>query len=368
MNYLKNIPKGWKPPFCPNQNCKAHKPLQNNWHYIKFASYRRKSDNRKIQRYRCMTCKRTFSTQTFSTTYWQRLRGIDAKIMTKTIGCMANRQIARDLGIDPATVNRKLARMGRHCLLFFNQVMKTAKPAQQIVFDGFETFELSQYHPFHHNVAVEKDTDLVLFFNDSELRRKGRMTDPQKRKRSKLEKQFGKPDPRAIEKATSELLSVVIHEKPVELFTDDHHQYRRPIRRYGSQVKHSVTSSKDHRDRNNPLWEINLFDLLLRHSSANHKRETIAWSKRRQASTYRLAIFAVWRNFMKGRREKDRRSPSPAMERGLLDHRLNVGEVLSERLFPGHFELASSWVDYYWGRTSTRALKNERGHALKYAA
>jgi hypothetical protein len=36
----------------------------------------------------------------------------------------------------------------------------------------------------------------------------------------------------------------------------------------------------------NPLFPVNLADLLLRHSSANHKRETIAFSKRRQGAMY----------------------------------------------------------------------------------
>jgi len=31
-------------------------------------------------------------------------------------------------------------------------------------------------------------------------------------------------------------------------------------------------------------------DLWLRHGSANHKRETIAWSKRRQRAMERLAV------------------------------------------------------------------------------
>jgi hypothetical protein len=41
----------------------------------------------------------------------------------------------------------------------------------------------------------------------------------------------------------------------------------------------------------NPLFPVNLADLLLRHSSANHKRETLAFSKRRQGTLYRMAIW-----------------------------------------------------------------------------
>jgi hypothetical protein len=43
----------------------------------------------------------------------------------------------------------------------------------------------------------------------------------------------------------------------------------------------------------NPLFPVNLADLLLRHSSVNHKRETLAFSKRRQGALYRVAIWVV---------------------------------------------------------------------------
>ncbi len=245
---------------------------------------------------------------------------------------------------------------------------ETSHPAGRVVYDGFETFELSQYFPVHHNIAVEKDTDFILFFNDSELRRKGRMTAAQKKRRTELELQHGRPDPRAIEKATAEVLSVVIKDQDqVTIYTDDHPQYRNPIRSYGDQIRHEMTPGKAYRDRNNKLWESNLADLFIRHSGRNHARETIAWSKRRQSSAEHLAIFAVWRNYILGRRQKQRRSPTPAMERGMLERRLSIEEVLQCRLFPGHVEMPESWVRYYGRDVVTRALPRERRHRLRYA-
>ncbi|HPF71759.1 MAG TPA: hypothetical protein PLQ13_13875, partial [Candidatus Krumholzibacteria bacterium] len=117
-----------------------------------------------------------------------------------------------------------------------------------------------------------------------------------------------------------------------------------------------------------PLWEVNLLDLVIRHSSANHKRETIAWSKRRQASAERLAILLVWRNYMKGRREKVRGSPTPAMEIGILEERVSVGELLAERRFPAHLAMPRRWEGYYRRRIDTAALGHgQRRHHLKYA-
>ena len=82
---------------------------------------------------------------------------------------------------------------------------------------------------------------------------------------------------------------------------------------------------------------------------------------------YRLAIYLVWRNYIKLRRERRCRE-TPAMVLGLLDRRLTEQEVLGRRLFVSHYELPPLWEDYYWRRVKTRVLKVNRGHELKYAA
>ena len=357
------------PPFCPNPNCLYHNHLRHQWRYKKAGFFTRHCQPHRIQRFTCLACRRSFSSQTFSTTYWQKRPDITPELFTKTTGCMSNRQIARDLRVSPETINRHLARLGRHCLLFHTQQMRTAKPAHKIVIDGFVSFEFSQYFPFHHHVAVEKPTDFFLYFTDSEVRRSGTMTAYQKERRQQLERQFGRPDPRAVQKDVTELLSVVTGgAEGAVVYSDDHRSYRPGVQRVKCPVEHRVTSSRQRRDRRNELWEVNLLDLLIRHCGANHKRETIAWSKRRQASGERLAVFLVWRNYMKGRREKQRGSPTPAMVRGMVDRRLEVEEVLSERLFSSRVELPVRWGSYYRREVRTRALLRQRRHGLRYAA
>ena len=286
----------------------------------------------------------------------------------KTIGGMANRQIARDLKVSPETVNRHISRLGRHCLLLHEKLMEKAPPASDLVVDGFESFELSQYFPFHHHVAVEKGTDFFIYFTDSELRRKGRMTAYQKKRRRELENSLGRPDPKAIEKDMGELLEVSLRSVArAVIYSDDHPAYRRPIRDLHCDMEHHVTPGREHRDKHNKLWEVNLLDLIIRHSSANHKRETIAWSKRRQRSAERLAILLVWRNYMKGRREKVRGSPTPAMLRGMLSNPLNLSSVLEARQFRSRRSLPVRWGDYYDGKVKSRGLSRNREHSLSYA-
>ena len=357
-----------RPPFCPNPTCLYHNRLTTGWRYKKTGFYTRQLVPHRIQRFTCLRCNRSFSSQTFSTTYWQKRPDLDHRLFTKATGCMSNRQAARDLKVSPETVNRHLARLGRHCILFHTRMMKQAKPPGQVAFDGFVSSEHSHYFPFHHHVAVEKGSDFFLYFTDSEVRRSGTMTARQKERRAELEKLFGRPDPAAVRKDVSELLSVVVGRQPgVTFFSDDHKAYPRALRSLGVDYRHRVTPSRAHRGNKNPLWEINLLDLLIRHGSANHKRETIAMSKRRQASAERLAVFLVWRNYMKGRREKSLRSPTPAMERGMLDRPLAAEEVLFERIFPSHEKLPPRWEEYYWRRVETRVLGVQRAHELTYA-
>ncbi len=253
-------------------------------------------------------------------------------------------------------------------MLFHQQQMKNAPAVKIVVVDGFESFELSQYHPIHHHNAVEKETDFFVYFTDSELRRKGRMTAPQKKRRKELELLLGRPDPKAIENDMLELLEVTLGDQYAALVhSDDHPAYRRSIKRLNISIDHRITPGKKHRDSRNSLWEVNLLDLLIRHCNANHKRETIAWSKRRQASAERLAILLVWRNYMKGRREKQRGSPTPAMVRGMMDAPLEIEKLLEKRLFRTQIDLPPRWSEYYDRTVSTRGLERERRHELTYA-
>jgi len=100
---------------------------------------------------------------------------------------------------------------------------------------------------------------------------------------------------------------------------------------------------------------VNLLDLLVRHSSANHKRETIAFSKRRQSAAERLWIFAVWRNCVKSFSER-KRDASPAQRLGLLPRRLTVHEILDRRLFRSRIALPERMRRYYDRETPTRRI------------
>jgi len=107
-------------------------------------------------------------------------------------------------------------------------------------------------------------------------------------------------------------------------------------------------------------------DLLLRHNSANHKRETIAFSKRHQSVVERAALLILWRNFTKPFSE-NHGGGTPAMRVGLTERPIPVAELLGERLFPARVNLPAPWSDYYRRRVPTARIRNPRLHRLKRA-
>lgn len=348
---------GFQPPFCPNPKCPFHE-RRPDWRFVRNGHRTRRSDGRRFQDYRCSHCRRRFSSSTFSTLYWLRKRDLFLPIARLICEGAALRQIARALGTSHTTVARHVARIARHCLLFHHNLLKDHQLAEPLVIDGFETFEYSQYFPFHINFAVGADSWAVFHFTDSPLRRKGRMTPVQKSRRSELEEKYGCPDPKAVELSTVALLEPLLPDHELVLHSDDHPAYQRALARlYRSgrpmpRIDHRITSSKERRTMSNPLFPVNLTDLLMRHSSANHHRETIAYSKRRQAAMERAAIATVWRNCVKRRRENGPRQ-SVAMWLGVVDRMLSWGQVLRRRLFPAHADLPDPWGEYYWRRVKT---------------
>ncbi|HET6463465.1 MAG TPA: hypothetical protein VFH33_06665 [Candidatus Krumholzibacteria bacterium] len=202
-----------------------------------------------------------------------------------------------------------------------------------------------------------------MYHTDSPLRRKGRMRSRQKTRRAELERTLGRAPARAIEDGMRALLAPLTS---TVIRSDDHRAYPRAIRTLGRPVKHRITSSKARRDQRNPLWEVNLLDLMIRHSTAAHKRETIAWAKRRQSSIEKLAIFQVWRNYMKRRWEKSERR-TPAMILGVASRPWQLADLLKGRLFFHGSRLSMCWERYYRRQVTTAALSTNRTHQLRYA-
>ncbi len=365
---MPNTPTDFTPPFCPNARCDFHANPRG-WRFVRWGTYLRTLPRvRRVPRFRCSHCRRSFSRQTFQTTYWLRRPELQATIFERLVAGSGLRQIARSLGCSPTTVMTHAARLGRHSLLFLAANKPKGAPQEPLVIDGFESFAFSQYYPLHLNLAVGAESHFVYGFTESELRRKGRMRPEQKRKRAQEEKDFGRPDPRAIENGVLALLETVIPEGgKARVRSDQHPAYPRAIRRLKNcNIVHELTSSKKARTTGNPLFPVNRQDEMLRHSGANHRRETIAFSKLRAGVIERAAIQLLWMSFLKSFSEK-KQDATPAERIGARSERLTIRGLLHRRLFATRVSLPQPWLSYYRREVRTRRIPNSARHRLVLA-
>ncbi len=354
------------PPHCPRTDCAFHR-CRVGWRWSRHGSFTRRASPRRIPRFRCGHCGHTFSSQTFHITYWLRRPELLLPVAHGLLACSGYRQIARDKSCRPPTVMRLAARIGRQALLLLWELRPRRPIEEPVVVDGFESFAFSQYHPLYLNLVVGV-SHFCYAFTLSPLRRKGRMTALQRHRRARLEARDGRPDPRAIENGTTTALRIAAPEpQPLVVRSDEHADYPRALRRLaGYTIRHERTSSLEARTAGNPLFPANRLDQSLRHNSANHKRETIAFSKLHQSVVERAAWLIAWQNFAKPFSER-RGGPTPAMRAGLQDRPLSVARMLSARRFPARVGLPAEWASYYRGEVRTAPIRNQRRHSLKLA-
>ena len=355
------------PPFCPRPHCRFHLD-PTGWQWIHFGSYSRQCHPRLIPRFRCRHCRSTFSSQTFSTTYYLKRPELLAPAFHRLIACSGYRQIAREARCAPSTVMSHAARLGRHALLFLHQHRPRGPVQEPLVIDGFESFAYSQYHPLHLNLAVGAESHYAYAVTHTELRRKGRMTAVQRRRREALERTLGRPQPGALTADVEQLVRLAAPSpQPLVIRSDEHPAYPRALRRLpGWSIRHECTPSVAARTPGNPLFPVNLIDLLLRHNSANHKRETIAFSKRHQSVVERAALLLLWRNFSK-RFSENHDGGTPAMRVGISKTPLSIERLLRERLFPEQVKLPRLYRSYYQRKVPTARIARPRLHQLRLA-
>ena len=104
------------PPHCPRSDCAAHR-YRVGWRWVRCGTYARQCHPQIIPRYRCGQCRRTFSSQSFSPTYYLKRPALLEPIFHRLLACSGYRQIAREAGCHPTTVMGQAARLGRHALL-----------------------------------------------------------------------------------------------------------------------------------------------------------------------------------------------------------------------------------------------------------
>ena len=346
-------PSRFRPPFCPWPPCAAHRRRGRGFH--RHGSYRRPSDGRRILRFRCLDCGATCSQQTFSCTYYLKRPGLLAEVAAGLQAGSAHRQLARSRGCAKTTVTRLAQRLGRHAVLLQARLEAALGPlGEPVVHDHFETFVGRQDRALGIGTAVAARSRFVFGPDPAPHRGPGRR--PDRREPAEYTQAENRPYVASITRSLDRLARLVRDGAPLVLVVDGRTDYRRALAAHPQRDRFRLEvypnplrgpkgtpRSPDAMARDRAMAPVDQLHQLLRHTCADHKRETIAFGRKHASILGRLFLTTVWKNLVKGRSERRPDRTTPAMARGLATAPWSWPRVLAERLFPEREAPPESW-------------------------
>ena len=307
----------FSPPHCVNPQCSffGHTNSTDTTWWVPHGEYETKAFG-SVPRFRCLNCGKTFSRQSFSIDYYVKKPVDYIGLITSLVSTSGQGNMTRFTGFRYELIENRFERLARFFLALHAQLRSQIYADEDFVLDGFESFSHSQYFPNNINVVVGARSEFIYGMGFAQLRRKGRMTSKQKKKRVVLEQQWGKARSSAVELSVASLLSDLtkllqgsgLGKK--ELRTDEHKAYPRAFKRAGGidrYLDHQQFSSTEARTVTNPLFPVNYVDRQFRKDQINHVRESVQFARCPSAMMIRLTIYQMYHNYLMPRRVRQQR-------------------------------------------------------------
>ena len=232
--------------FCPYEACPAHSEqwLKENpgpkmgW-IVRKGTYFRRNDSKWISRFRCLKCKRTFSTSRFTPSFRQKKRTLNSHILRLLASSVSQRRIARLLQINRKTVVRKFLHLA--CLAEQERkselqlLIQAGQTFDRFQFDEMESFERSKCLPLSIPLIVIPGSRRVLSFGVASMPAKGLLASISRKKYGKRKDERAK----VMGQVLSEI-SPLIGPK-TEIRTDENPHYPGLLKRHLPQLKKHLT-------------------------------------------------------------------------------------------------------------------------------
>ncbi len=285
----------------PNQhNCSLNQhrsELRNQ--SVKIGFFRRKSDKKWIQRFRCNLCNKSFSTASFEPCYLQKKRQLNQKIFELLSSGVSLRRTSYLLSINRKTVYRKFLFLGKKSILDLRSYNLQFAKTDHIEFDDLETFEHTKCKPLSVSLAVDHNSRRILGFSVSSMPAKGRLA-------IKSIKKYGpRCDNRKSGRAILfEFLKGLIHKKSI-IKSDQNPHYVNDVKNHFPSCSHVQFKGQRGADTGQGELKKTFFDPLfsLNHTCAKLRadvnrliRKTWCTTKKAENLRYHLAMYALYHN------------------------------------------------------------------------
>lgn len=321
------------PPRCPNRACVQHATPTPRF-FVRHGYYKPRCRRRPVPRFRCRTCRRTFSRQTFRHDYRDRRPECNVRVFEELASGLGLRQVAKLLAINIHAVQRKFRKIARTCRWLHRNVCVQLPPNRTYVLDEEETYEQASIRPLTVPLLIDKDSYLVVASAVGPIRRLAAVGTARRRRQDRAEALTGPRRDRSRRCVAAVLRS--LHRRVpagrVQLRTDKKSSYAELAQQiFGPSLAHATTAGSLARTTFNDLFSINLTIAMSRDNCGRLRRQSWLVTKKRRCLQFQLHIFTAYRNYVRQRTNNDAAHESSAYFVGLMPRALQVRELLRWR-------------------------------------
>lgn len=285
--------------MCPF--CQSARPSQ------KKGCYVRPSDQKRLQRFRCPDCQKSYSEQIFGIEYRLRKRWINQAAFRILCSGVSQRRCAFQLNVRPAAIARRILRFGRCAEHNLTSYREQRPKATVVLIDEMESFEHTKCKPLTMPIAVEEGSRKILSLRVGSIAAKGHLAAISRQR-------YG---PRRCER--KKCLSAVLNELKGCLAanaivkSDESQHYPQLITKLCPQAIHKrykgrracvVGQGELKRGGFDPLFSLNHTYAMIRDNLKRLSRRTWCTSKRPDRLQLLLYIYAWFHNLWLDRKQK----------------------------------------------------------------
>ena len=322
----------FKPPRCPYRSCVQH-AFPGARFYARHGSYRPRCRRVPVPRFRCRTCHRTFSRQTFRHDYRDRRPECNVPLFAMLVSGTGLRQASRILRIDVHAVQRKFRKIALTCRRLHRNLSAQLPAHGTYVLDEEETFEKASIRPLTMAALIERDSYLVVSTAVGPIRRLSARGTQRRREQDHHESRGGRRRDRSRRCVRAVMRALRARATgQLTLLSDEKASYGQLGREvFGDDVRHERTISTLARGTFNPLFPINLTLAMTRDNCGRLHRRSWLVTEKRRCLQFQMHLFTAYRNYVRRRHNHDQPHATPAFLLGLAPRALAVREVLRWR-------------------------------------
>ena len=283
---------------CPNLHCTFY---DSPTFIIKNGRFRRSSDSRFVQKFKCTKCQKQFSAATSTLEKYQKKRRINLTVLKELSSGVSIRRIAKNLQVDKKTIERKVVYLAKKCEKKNERFQRGLRKSrvQKLQIDDLITCEHTKMKPLSISLAVDRERRYLLAAEVSQIPAFGLLA-----KKSVKKYGYRKSTHHLAMKNLGQKLQAIV--SPTALIESDQHQaYPVFVKKYFSAATHKtyhggrgcvVGQGELKKLNHDPLFTVNHTCAMLRENINRLKRRTWSTTKDPVKLKQHLEIFMYYYN------------------------------------------------------------------------